>query len=163
VLGVGHPISPADAALLRQAASVYADITAGTDRLRRLRATDCRSTAAWASQVIDESGVGDLASIRDKLSASALEASRLVATHLFGIGINVFAFALALAIMLYLLYVMLSDGSALAARIARLSPLPPNETRALATTFTTVVRATVRGGLVMAASQGLLGGLMLGF
>ena len=163
VLGVGIPLALLTAALLRQAASVYADITARRIDFGAYAQRIAEALPPWALQVIDESGVGDLASIRDKLSASALEASRLVATHLFGIGVNVFAFALALAIMLYLLYVLLSDGAALAARIARLSPLPPNETQALATTFTTVVRATVRGGVAMAASQGLLGGLMLGF
>ena len=163
VLGVGIPLALLTTALLRQAANVYADIAAGRIDFGAYAQRIGEALPPWALQVLDESGVGDLASIREKLSASALEASRLVATHLFGIGVNVFAFALALAIMLYLLYVLLSEGSTLAARITRLSPLPPEETRTLVVTFTTVVRATVRGGAVMAASQGVLGGLMLGF
>lgn len=65
--------------------------------------------------------------------------------------------------MLYLLYVLFSDGRRLAARLERFSPLTPGETRSLATTFATVIRATVKGGVVMAAAQGVLGGLMLGF
>jgi len=163
VLGVGIPLTLLTTALLRQAANVYAGIAAGRIDFGAYAQRIAEALPSWVLQVMDESGVGDLASIREKLSASALEASRLVATHLFGIGVNVFAFALALAIMLYLLYVLLGEGSVLATRIARLSPLPPEETRTLVTTFTTVVRATVRGGAVMAASQGLLGGLMLGF
>jgi predicted PurR-regulated permease PerM len=163
VLGVGIPLALLTAALLRQAASVYADIASGRIDFGAYAQRIADALPAWALEIFNESGIADLASIRDKLSASALEASRFLATHLFGIGVNVFAFALALAIMLYLLYVLLSDGDALAARVSRLSPLPADETRALATTFTTVVRATVRGGVVMAATQGLLGGLMLGF
>jgi predicted PurR-regulated permease PerM len=81
---------------------------------------------------------------------------------LLGFGLNAFSFALSLAIMLYLLYVLLSEGRSLAARIERFSPLPADETRSLATTFSTVIRATVKGGVVMAATQGLLGGVMLG-
>lgn len=162
VVGVVVPLGLLTSALLRQAGALYADIAA-----RRLdfgaylqRIVD--AMPAWAQQAIDGSGVGDLAWLREKLSASALEASRFVATHLLGFGLNAFSFALSLAIMLYLLYVLLSDGRSLATRIERFSPLPPDETRSLAATFATVVRATVKGGVVMAATQGLLGGIMLG-
>jgi hypothetical protein len=55
--------------------------------------------------------------------------------------------------MLYLLYVLLSDGAALAAKIGRFSPLAADETRLLAATFATVIRATVKGGVVMAAPR----------
>ncbi len=163
VVGVVVPLALLASALLRQAAALYADIAA-----RRIdfgaylqRITD--AMPAWAQQALEGNGAGDLGWIREKLSESAVEASQFIATHLLGFGLNAFSFALSLAIMLYLLYVLLSDGRTLASRIERFSPLPADETRSLATTFATVIRATVKGGVVMAATQGLLGGLMLGF
>jgi predicted PurR-regulated permease PerM len=163
VLVVGVPLALLFAALLRQARGLYADIAAGRIDFGAYAQRIGEALPQWLRELLERSGLGDLASIREKLSASALEASRFMATHLLSIGVNVFAFALAFALMLYLLYVLLSVGEAVSSRIERLSPLPPAETRSLTLTFTTVVRATVKGGLVMAATQGVLGGFMLGF
>jgi predicted PurR-regulated permease PerM len=162
VVGVVVPLALLASALLRQAATLYADIAAGRIDLGAYLERVIDALPAWARQALDGSGIGELSWIREKLSASAVEASQFVATQLLGFGLNAFSLALSLAIMLYLLYVLLSEGRSLAARIERFSPLPADETRSLATTFSTVIRATVKGGVVMAATQGLLGGLMLG-
>jgi predicted PurR-regulated permease PerM len=62
--------------------------------------------------------------------------------------------------MLYLLFFLLRDGAALGARIGRAIPLETEHKRQLVTKFTTVIRATVKGNIVVAASQGALGGLI---
>src|SRR4029434_5967404 len=49
----------------------------------------------------------------------------------------------------------------MAAPIEGFSPLEPAETAVLSSTFATVIRATVKGGVIMAATQGVLGGLAL--
>ena len=162
VVGVVVPLALLASALFRQAGALYADIAAGRIDVGGYLQRITDALPAWARQALDGSGIGELYWIREKLSTSAVEASRFVATQLLGFGLNAFSFALSLAIMLYLLYVLLSDGRSLAARIERFSPLPADETRSLATTFSTVVRATVKGGVVMAATQGLLGGVVLG-
>lgn len=162
VVGVGVPLALLALALLRQASALYRDIAAGRIDLGAYAQRIADSMPSWALEVFEGSGIDGWGAVRDKLSASALEAGRFIAGRVFGIGLNAFSFALSVAIMLYLLYVLLSDGRKLAARIGRFSPLPPEETATLATTFATVIRATVRGGVVMAAAQGTLGGLVLG-
>jgi len=161
-LGVGIPLTLLVAALLRQAAALYADIAARRIDFGAYLQRIVDAMPAWLHRALESGGAGDLAWLRDRLSASAVEASGFVATHLLGIGLNAFTFAISLAIMLYLLFVLLNDGGPLVTRIGRFSPLPADETRSLATTFATVIRATVKGGVVMAATQGVLGGVMLG-
>jgi len=163
VLGVGIPLALLAFALVRQASVLYRDIVARKIDFGVYVQRIADAMPAWARQAFEGSGVGDGAVVREKLSASALEASSFIATHLFGIGLNVFSFAISLALMQYLLYILLSDGRSLVSRIERFSPLPADETRSLGATFATVIRSTVKGGIVMAATQGALGGFVLGF
>ena len=55
------------------------------------------------------------------------------------------------------------DGEALAARIRAAVPLPSAQRRRLVDGFVVVIRATVKGSLVVALVQGALGGLMFWF
>jgi predicted PurR-regulated permease PerM len=62
--------------------------------------------------------------------------------------------------MLYLLFFLLRDGRALSKRIQDALPLPPKQERALFSKFTTVIRATIKGSVLVAALQGALGGVI---
>ena len=62
--------------------------------------------------------------------------------------------------MLYLLFFLLRDGDDLARRIKDAIPLRPEQQRALFDKFTVVIRATVKGNVVVAVLQGALGGLI---
>jgi predicted PurR-regulated permease PerM len=65
--------------------------------------------------------------------------------------------------MLYLLFFLLRDGAALSRRMRDAIPLKTGYLRNLSGKFTTVIRATVKGNIVMAAIQGVLGGLAFWF
>ena len=62
--------------------------------------------------------------------------------------------------MLYLLFFLLREGGELFKRIQDAIPLPPEQKRALFSKFTTVIRATIKGSIFVAAVQGALGGLI---
>ena len=62
--------------------------------------------------------------------------------------------------MLYLLFFLLRDGDALARRIRNAVPLHIAQQHALFRRFTAVIRATVKGSIVVALVQGALGGLI---
>ena len=62
-------------------------------------------------------------------------------------------------VMLYLLFFLLRDGKSLSAQAARAMPLKESHTSRLLAEFATVVRATVKGNVVVALVQGTLGGL----
>uniref|UniRef100_UPI0033420197 AI-2E family transporter n=1 Tax=Castellaniella defragrans TaxID=75697 RepID=UPI0033420197 len=108
-------------------------------------------------------GVGDLLSIREKLSAGALQGSQYLARQAVNVGQNTFQFVIGLGVMMYLLFFLLRDGHALVTRVKRLIPLSDYHRLHLFQKFTTVVRATVKGNIVIAITQGFLGGLMFTF
>ncbi len=72
-------------------------------------------------------------------------------------------FIVNLFIMLYLLFFLLRDGDHLAKRIRDAIPLPTEQQRDLFKKFTAVIRATVKGTLIVAVVQGALGGLIFWF
>ena len=65
--------------------------------------------------------------------------------------------------MLYLLFFLLRDGDDLTKRIRNAMPLHSEQQRELLNRFTTVIRATVKGNVVVAMVQGALGGLIFWF
>jgi len=62
--------------------------------------------------------------------------------------------------MLYLLFFFIRDGRELVARIRQAIPLSEAHKRRLFNKFTRVVRATVKGNIVVAVTQGALGGII---
>lgn len=62
--------------------------------------------------------------------------------------------------MLYLLFFLLRDGRELSERIGNAVPLRAEQERALVDRFTVAVRAIVKGSIVVALVQGVLGGLI---
>jgi len=79
------------------------------------------------------------------------------------IGQNTFDFMVGFVVMLYLLFFLLRDGVALARRIRDAIPLAADHKRELFDKFATVIRATVKGNILVAMSQGALGGLIFAF
>ena len=65
--------------------------------------------------------------------------------------------------MLYLLFFLLRDEDALSKRIRDAIPLHTEQQRAFLLKFTTVIRATVKGDMLVALLQGTLGGLIFWF
>jgi predicted PurR-regulated permease PerM len=65
--------------------------------------------------------------------------------------------------MLYILFFLLRDGDKLANKIKQSTPLSANHKRHLFNNLVTVVRATVKGNVVVAAVQGAIGGVAFWF
>lgn len=73
---------------------------------------------------------------------------------------NVGKFALQFLMMLLTMYYLFKDGAPLFASVRDSIPLPAERSRAMLAHVTDVVRATIYGGLVVAAIQGTLGGIL---
>ena len=115
----------------------------------------------WATVWLDRFGLGNLESIWDKVSASLLQAGQALGTRVLEIGQNTFQFLVNVVVTLYLLFFLLRDGVPLARLLRESVPLAPAHTRYLLQKFTTVVRATVKGNVLVAVAQGFLGGIAL--
>jgi predicted PurR-regulated permease PerM len=114
----------------------------------------------WLHDLLAHFDLFNMDSLRDKLSQGAMQASRFLATRAVSIGQDTFQFVVNLGIMLYLLFFLLRDGAVLSRRMLRAIPLSDEHKEPLMQKFTTVVRATVKGNVAVAAVQGVLGGFI---
>lgn len=112
------------------------------------------------NQLLDRLGLTRPELVDERLSTILTRGIQLLAGKVVSLGQNTVEFVLSLFIMLYLLFFLVRDGDDIAGRITGAIPLRPELQRQLAGRFTTVLRATVRGTLVVAIVQGVLGGLI---
>lgn len=150
-------------ALANEVAGLYTRISTGQLNLGTYYEQIVAALPQSVHNSLDSFGVGDLLSIKEKLTSAALQVSQFLAKQAVNIGQNTFQFVIGLGIMLYLLFFLLRDGSSLAHQGRRLIPLSDDHRRHLFRKFTTVVRATVKGNIVIAITQGILGGVMFAF
>ncbi|HZZ02337.1 AI-2E family transporter [Paraburkholderia sp.] len=114
---------------------------------------------SFMQQWLGNFGLADVAGLQAKLADGAARISQFMAAQAVVIGQNTLQFAIGFGIMLYLVFFLLRDGSVISRRIREAVPLDDAHKRRLLGRFTTVVRATVKGNIAVAAVQGLLGGL----
>lgn len=157
------PVTFIAGALVQEGATVYQRLKSGELNFATYFQQAVAALPAWAHQWLERFDLADLSSLQEKLSNGAMQASQLVATKAFSIGQNTFEFVISFGIMLYLLFFLLRDGPALGRRIKQAMPLSAEHKQHLFTKFTTVIRATVKGNIAVAATQGALGGLIFWF
>ena len=157
------PLSLIGASLVRQALGIYDMIGSGQIDFGRYFQQIVGVLPDWIVSVLERFEVTDLASLEQKLSEGAAQVSQVFARYAINFGRNTFDFLVSLTIMLYLLFFLLRDGQALANRIKRAVPLSRMYKQRLFDNFTTVIRATVKGNVLVAIAQGALGGLIFWF
>ncbi len=114
----------------------------------------------WAVDLLNRFGLTNLETVQARLSGLLAGGAQLIATQALSIGQNTLQFVVALFVMLYLLFFLLRDSDVLSRRIREAIPMHPERQRNLARRFTTVIRATIKGNLVVALVQGALGWLI---
>jgi predicted PurR-regulated permease PerM len=153
------PFALASAALAREGMRAYDLLSSGAWR----PALDLRhlfdALPAWVRAPLDRAGLVDFDVLQQRAIAAAAQASQLIATRALSIGQNTFEFAVDLCITVYIAFYLIRDGADLARRVQRALPLPPAYKAELVDRFAAVIRATVKGGLLVAAIQGAAGGL----
>jgi predicted PurR-regulated permease PerM len=105
-------------------------------------------------------GMGNLDGLRDKITKWATQGSQFLAGQAFSFGQGTFEFLVSFGIMLYLLFFFLREGAEVARKVRQAVPLPEQQKRRLQLKFNRVVRATVKGNLLVAITQGALGGFI---
>jgi len=146
-------------ALVNEAAAFYGRVRSGEIDFGRLFVEAQAQLPAWARRWLADIGLGDVGSLRAKVSEGLGNSFQSVAGHVLDIGQGAFAFFLALGVMLYLTFFLLRDGHGIAARVERAIPLSAEQRAILIARFATVIRATIRGSLIVAILQGTVGGL----
>ncbi|MFX4227198.1 MAG: AI-2E family transporter [Porticoccaceae bacterium] len=102
----------------------------------------------------------DMGDLQNQLSDAAMGATGYIAQNAFVLGQGTLGFFISLALMLYVAFFMLRDGDKLVQMLIRALPLGNEREHLLFAKFAEVVRATVKGNLLVAIIQGSLGGLI---
>ena len=153
------PLSLIGLLFLEESEMIYREILAGDLTFNRLFTALYTHLPKWAIHFLQSIGINDL---QQEMIESLRQTSRFIAGQAFFIGQNLFEYAFAFIVMLYLLFFFLRDGKKLAAVICRAIPLCETRKNILLDRFTSAIRATVKGNLLVALLQGGLGGFVFG-
>ncbi|WP_242207549.1 MULTISPECIES: AI-2E family transporter [unclassified Pseudomonas] len=149
--------------LVQEGTTVYKNIESGELDIAAYLAQFKHSLPPFFQHLLDRFGMGELNGLREKIVKSAMQGSQVLASQAFSFGQGTFEFVVSFFIMLYLLFFFLRDGAELARKVRTAVPLEENHKRRLQLKFNRVVRATVKGNLVVAVTQGALGGAIFWF
>jgi predicted PurR-regulated permease PerM len=144
--------------VIREGASVYADVAAGRIDLTMDLPAIRSYLPEWLNGLLDRIELPDPVELRERLSALLVEGGQFLAGQAITIGQTTFHVVVSLFVMLYLLFFLLRDGRELSQRIGQALPLDGEPRQALFSRFALTINAIVKGSIVVALVQGALGG-----
>ena len=163
ILIVILPVVGISMSLVAEATDLYSRVRSGQVDFGGYLQQIIDALPSWAHRLLDQQGLLDLPSIRQRLAESTSNIGQMLATQAVGIGQNTVHLMASTGILLYVLYFLLRDGGTLVRTIRKGIPLEDDQTFHLVGKFTAVSKATVKGNVAVALAQGALGGLILWF
>jgi predicted PurR-regulated permease PerM len=154
------PIGIVGTALLREAKGLYDMLQTGELDFGLYFQQLAMGLPDWVRNLMARLGVETLAKTQQKLAYGLQQGSRFLATQILGISHSAVQLFINAGIMMYLLFFLLRDGEGLFQRVKSTVPLHADLQVALFDKFAAVVRATVKGDILVAILQGTLGGLI---
>ncbi|MBK8120328.1 MAG: AI-2E family transporter [Sulfuritalea sp.] len=153
------PLALIAASLTREAALVYAQLQSGELNPALYFHGVFDALPGWITVLLDHFGMADFSTLQSRLTAVLALGSKYFATQAFSLGQNTFEFFASLFITLYLAFFLIRDGEGVMKLIRRAIPLSAVHRNELLQKFSTVIRATIKGNIVVAVIQGALGGI----
>lgn len=160
VIIVVIPMGLVAAALLREAAGLYDMLQAGKLDFSLYFQQVAEALPQWVRKLMTRFDVETLTEVQQKLAYGLQQGSQFLATQILDISQSAVQLFINLGVMIYLLFFLLRDGDALFVRIKKTVPLRADLQVALFEKFSAVVRATVKGVILVAILQGALGGFI---
>jgi predicted PurR-regulated permease PerM len=148
------------ASLVQEAASVYDGLQSGDIDPAAMFESMRSVLPDWARRQLDSRGLNDFEGVRATVIAGVSAGLQNIASRALVVGQGALSFLAALGVMLYLTYFLLRDGGTMGRKIRAAIPLRPDVRDALIGYFVIVVRATMKGTVVVAIVQGFVGGVI---
>jgi len=142
-----------------EVSALVARVSSGDINFRHYAQQVLEALPKWLTDLMAQFDLIDFQSVVEKFSDALLKRGHALASQALSIGQNALVFVVNLVVMLYLLFFFLRDGDQLARMLRQAVPMDRVQTHYLANKFATVVRATVKGNVLVALAQGALGGL----
>lgn len=146
--------------LVQEATSLYGKISTGQIDVGRVFQQVLNALPARLRGVLAEYDLTSFETVRREFGSGIANSLQSVAGRLLSVGQGALSFIAALGVMLYLSYFLLRDGDRYGEIVQRSLPLHPETRDSLIQNFLLVVRATMRGTVVVAIVQGTLGGIL---
>ena len=153
------PLALVAVSLVQEVSGLYQRVKTGEVNFGRYFDQIVAALPSWASGLMDRLGLVDLAALQAKLTAAITQRGQEFAGRAMDIGSDALDLIVGFCIAMYLLFFLLRDGAGVARDIRAAIPLAPQAKALLLERFTTVIRAAVKGNILVAAVQGALGGL----
>jgi predicted PurR-regulated permease PerM len=115
----------------------------------------------WARELLQRAGLGDATALTGRIAENAQSLTSAAAGKLVSVGTDVLGLLLSLLVALYLCFVLLTNAQLLLSQCESVMPLEPSKARRLAANFVSVVRATIKGSLLVAFAQGMAGAFFM--
>ena len=157
------PFALLSASLAREAVGIYERLQSGALNPALYLRGVFDAFPAWIGALLRRFGLIDFDDLQRRGIAALSQGSSFLAGQALNLGQNTFDFAASLCITMYLAFFLIRDGDSVVRTLRRAVPLAPAQQQELLDKFSTVIRATVRGNLLVAAIQGALGGLAFWF
>jgi len=157
VVAVVLPLALIGSVVVDQAASLYFAMQSQDVDVAYYFASIQEGLPTRLSQILDSSGYGDLERVKEKVADLVQSSLGVIASQALSIGSNALSFVLSFGVGLYVSFFLLRDGKRLSERVCVLIPVPRDMAAELCARVASIVRATVKGSLVVGMVQGALG------
>lgn len=146
------------AALIQELTILYAKVQSGQINPQDLFNRAVATLPNWGSDYLRSKGFGDFTAMRESIANGLSGSVRSIAGQALSFGQGALNVVLMIGLTLYLTFFLLRDGDRLTVRLVEAIPLRPETREDVVEKFATVIRATIKGSLVVAIVQGALGG-----
>ncbi|MGZ8260290.1 MAG: AI-2E family transporter [Caldimonas sp.] len=153
------PMAVVGVSLVQEVTGLYQRVKSGQIDFGSYFAQIVAVLPSWATGMLDGLGIVDLPALQAKLTAAITQRGQTIAGRAVDFGQDALDLIVGFAIAMYLLFFLLRDGAAVTRAIRDAIPLAPATKARLLERLTTVIRATVKGNVLVAAAQGALGGI----
>ena len=149
--------------LVQEAAGLYAQVQTGRIDFSGILTNLANALPPSIASLAEQYDFMDGDRLRELIGSGLASGLRSVATQALTVGQGALSFLAALGVMLYLTFFLLRDGDALRGRLLHALPFRSDLRDGLIEKFLGVVRATMKGTVLVALVQGIVGGLIFWF
>ncbi|WP_199776081.1 AI-2E family transporter [Stenotrophomonas sp. MYb57] len=114
----------------------------------------------WLWQGLERLGLGPFDSVRGQAIRAFEQLLQFLASHAVAFGQDTLQLLANFVLMLYLLFFAFRDGTLLTERLRDTLPLDRSYLGELGHRFETMIKATIKGNLMVAGIQGAIGGIL---
>ena len=158
IIVVVIPVLAVASSFISEVANLYQKVQSGEINLGA-KVEQVRAAFPGINAALERVGL-DFDGLKERLLGGLMTAGSLIAKNALALGQNTLNFFVSLGLMLYLTFFLIRDGNSLVALLIRALPLGDEREKLLLAKFAEVTRATIKGNLVVAVTQGTLGGLI---